>query len=721
MSYTADTTPEQESHLAREALGTGDLHGAFSHAARGLQLDPRNEEALGLLQQIYRKASDPLGLVPAQQAQSDSLKAAIRAWLLAELQRWDEAFTLLSHVLAARPDRPFLTWAAEWLKRPGVAGRLPPEVVEKILLPSLSRFLSEVPVPMADDDVRAENVRAAAKVIEAIHVVMPNSTQVLFARSLVSRRLGQFEHAFYFAYQAFQNEQTWKNAIGAALAYRDAGKIDEAIGWYKHALSLDDDVTTRLEVGDTYLDAQRWDDAIRAYQAVLEREAEQPWAEASLAYARFKKTGEESHKLKLAEMAEESGRAWSLLCAIEPPQPYLHTLPPAADATANALRGVIRQLAPDPTRAEGGTVTLNVTHPESPSVLNAFRLWAQSRDVNVAVELQVEKLQSPDPRVPKAPVDFTLWQYDGHTPSPAVDAADPRLAAAIGLIAQNPYNLELYDTKAKELLERIKLPRDLLLPHFTATMVHPPPLPNPNQDPIEWILRVQMACALLIARLDDGWNPSIRKRALFSLIMGPVDWLVDAALLVLGWLGRDNPEIHAEANQMFSWMATQIPKEGYTCYEYPLACAWLLLGGHDDATRDRLTTWKEAIEARGRTAPDAGPEEEIHDGLTLDEYAEFSAWRDLVLDQHGVGTGGEAVAPAGAEVYKRLETLCRDFNIDPSVAYGQHGAPPGHVPGWDRRIKGDPHVAEAFFARFSAARQRLQASETGDLMAVSAP
>ena len=321
MSFTTETTPEQEAQLARDKLQAGDLHGAFGHAATALQLDPRSPELLSLLQQIYRKASDPLVLVSAEEASSDSLKAAIRAWLYAELQRWDEAFTLLSHVVSARPDRPFLLWAAEWLKRPGVAARLPAEVVEKTLLPALGRFLSDVPVPMPDNDVRAENVRAAAKVIEAIHVVMPNSPQVLFARSLVTRRLGQFEHAFYFAYQAFQNEQTWKNAVGAALAYRDAGKTDEAIGWYKHALSLDDDLSTRLEMGDTFLDAERWDDAIKAYQAVLDREAEQPWAEASQAYARYRKTGEESHKLKLAEMAEESGRAWSLLCAIEPLSP----------------------------------------------------------------------------------------------------------------------------------------------------------------------------------------------------------------------------------------------------------------------------------------------------------------------------------------------------------------------------------------------------------------
>ena len=230
-----------------------------------------------------------------------------------------------------------------------------------------------------------------------------------------------------------------------------------------------------------------------------------------------------------------------------------------------------------------------------------------------------------------------------------------------------------------------------------------------------------MACALLIGHLDEGWNPSIRKRALYSLIMGPVDWLVDAGLLVLGWLGRDNPEIRAEAHQMFSWMATRIPGEGYTCYEYPLACAWLLMGGHDDATRERLQTWKLSIEARGRTAPDAGPEEEIHDGLTLNDYAEFSAWRDTVLDQHGVGVGGEAVAPAGAEVYKRLEDLCRNFRIDPSIAYGQHGASPGHLPGWDRRIKGNPQVAEVFFARSSEARRRLEMSATdeGSLRTVS--
>jgi len=709
MTYMHGTTPEIEAEAAQQALGAGDLATAMARAGAALQFEPKRAEWLQLLEQVYRRSTDPLSLVPAEACEQDSIAASLRAWLLSNLGRWDEAFELIVSAAASRPDRPFLLWGADWIKKPGMAAQLPKDLIEGKILPGLARFISDVQVPMAEDDVRKSSVEAAAAILGALHVVYSDSPEVLFARSLVTRRLGNFDHASYYAYEAFQIAGTWKNAVGVALAYRDAGKIEDAISWFRHAVSLDpDDITARLEIGDTFLEAGRWDDARKAYQAVLEREAEQNWAEASLTYARFKSSGEDKHRDKLAELGQLSGRAQSLLRRLEPLVPYVDFLPPATDATANALRGVIRELESDPSRADGGTVTLSVTHPESPSVLNAFRLWAMSRGVTINVELQVDKVQSPDPRVPKSDVDFTLWQYDEFSPSPAVDAPDPRLAAAIGMIAQEPYNLERYEQKAAELREKIKLPPDAFLPHLTATMVHPPPLPSPDYDPINWIQRVQVASALLIAQLDDGWNPSVRKRALYSMIMGPVDWLVDAALVVLGWLGSKSPDIRGEAAQMFRWMYGQIPKEGYTCFEYPLACAWLLLGELDDATKQWLENWKSQIESRGRAAPDAGPEEEIHDGVTLEQYAEFSAWRDAILEQHGLGVGGDVVATAGTEVFKRLEDLCQSFGLDATIAYGNDDAGPGHIKAWDDRITSTPAVAELFFAKAAEARRRLK-------------
>lgn len=106
---------------------------------------------------------------------------------------------------------------------------------------------------------------------------------------------------------------------------------------------------------------------------------------------------------------------------------------------------------------------------------------------------------------------------------------------------------------------------------------------------------MQVAAALIIANLDSGWEGSQRKRTLYSLLYGPVDWIVDAAIIALGTLARRDPAIRQEVEQAFAWMRQQIPTEGFTCFEYPLVCTWLSLGGHDPALQADLERWQDRV------------------------------------------------------------------------------------------------------------------------------
>jgi len=245
-------------------------------------------------------------------------------------------------------------------------------------------------------------------------------------------------------------------------------------------------------------------------------------------------------------------------------------------------------------------------------------------------------------------------------------------------------------------------------------MLYPPPLPDLGIDPLAWVARVQIAAALTIGHLDQGWQGSVRQRALYSLALGPVDWTVDAALVVLGWLAHNDPQIRPDVLSLFAYLETQIPKEGYTCFEYPLVCSWLAMGGHDGATEERLAAWKKRIEeARRAAADDDAPKEgkELdakHGGLTLERYAELSVRRDAILEKHGGGVAKGTAGMAGRGAYPELAELCREYGLDPNLAADQASAAAGRIPEWDRLINARPRVQERFFAMQNDARLKLQ-------------
>jgi len=126
-------------------------------------------------------------------------------------------------------------------------------------------------------------------------------------------------------------------------------------------------------------------------------------------------------------------------------------------------------------------------------------------------------------------------------------------------------------------------------------MAHPPPPPSSDYRVLLWVQRIQVAAALVIASIDNGWQGSLRQRALYSIVYGPVDWAVDAGIIALGSIARQYPVARPDVIQVFSWLRTQIPAEGFTCYEYPLAATWKNMGGHDAQSEAMLDEWLKSI------------------------------------------------------------------------------------------------------------------------------
>jgi tetratricopeptide (TPR) repeat protein len=708
MPYTHETSPEKEFEIAKQALASNDLAHAAYHVGTALASSPTNGEWLGLLDEVIARSPDVLTLLRLDAERSDFVTAATRAYALAELDKYPEALDLICTVAEVRPDAPFLIWAVEWLQRPDVAASFDFDFVGAKILSPIMRFVGNCPSPMELEDPRRGNVQAALDMFGLMRENHSKEPFLSFANSLVLRRLGRMDEAQAYAYEAFQLEGNWANAIGLACAYRDASKVEDAVGWYRHALSLEpEDLSSLLDIGDCYLENDRFDDAIAAFEEVLEKQEKHPWAEPSIVFARYKKEGNQADKNLLFALADHSGRAWSLYCQIQPPQEYVHVLPRAADATANFLRGVIRQITENPPKEGGGNIDINVSHPESPSVLTAFRLFTESLGVEIGINLNVEQVQTPDPRALKGQVDFSIWAYEGVVARPNGPRPDPAVLEAVAHIARTTYNLEIYAPMAAQAAAALG---PGWYQHVAFSMVHPPPLPNPNWDPFDWVMRCQIAAAMIIAHLDDGWEGSVRQRGLWALALGCVDWTVDAALIAMAWLGRYDPHIREAVIHLFGWLETQIPQEGYTSFEYPLFCSWLAMGDHDEETAQRLQEAKARIEQDSRKTPEDQPER--HGGLTLAEYAEFSARRDEILGKHTGGIGAGLLAMAGSGSHPEIQELCAQYNIDSDLMTpGMKSGAAGAVPGWDKRINADAWVEEQFTAMKHDARLKAQGIE----------
>ena len=365
--------------------------------------------------------------------------------------------------------------------------------------------------------------------------------------------------------------------------------------------------------------------------------------------------------------------------------------PGPGDATAHFADETMARAAADPQGANGDTVTMNVSHIESPSVQTAWRLRMAEIGITLTLQTFFESIQTPDPRVPKGQVDFVLWQYQGTKAQPALGAPDPRAAEAVAAIAAQRYHLPSWGDAAMKAAQQFG---DAWAQHLLATMLYPPPAPE-HVHPLDWVPRVQVAAALVIAAAPSG------HRVLQSLALGPVDWCVDAAIVALGELALRSPAAWPSIEPLFAYLRAQIPKEGFTCYAYPLACTWLRLVPAGDPRAAELAAWRQRIldgEEGGTTSKGSIG---MIGGLNMETYAEFCVKRDMLAMQGAPqGRLGMAMQAFGG-ASGSLQALAAEYGV-PMVG----GT--AYVEGWNEAINEDPRLGLAFAQTQARIKLQLQ-------------
>src|SRR5262249_6115315 len=135
---------------------------------------------------------------------------------------------------------------------------------------------------------------------------------------------------------------------------REKGEPDQAEKAFLMALKYDpEDVSARLEAGDTFFNVERYSDALPWYESALKANAEQPWAKPSAMFCRWKTTGDDKHiraLIDFARTAKKNHRAnflWDLATGAGLPEPH--------DASANLLRQIRDQIRNEPAKAPNGS------------------------------------------------------------------------------------------------------------------------------------------------------------------------------------------------------------------------------------------------------------------------------------------------------------------------------------------------------------------------------
>jgi tetratricopeptide (TPR) repeat protein len=569
----------EHAELARNALQAGDFKRSIYHLGLALASDPTYDEWLALLDQwIATRGPDALDLVPLNDEQyfatlqaSQSLmsmgntpthrmevtpsvgknyhaKVAVHAYILAAQGKVKDAVALLLELMQVKSEIPYILWLPRWQDQPGFADALEPGKVASAAMGIMQKHPGTY---VFSEQGRAEinlylpllrNTYTAAltngQMNEGAH-------QATFMYAMALRKTGSFEEAVGVA-RALP-EPSYQTLVALAMAEEASGNLDASIAAYRQALTLQpNDVPVRNDLGMLFLKQGKLTEALAFYEESCRIDHRDPYqlASAYTAYLHYLQAPSSKKWLKkLKTLAKKQGTAQRLLYLLQ--APYIGQLPYPGEALINLMRGVKAQsVAGEIDLKAGETFSVGLSSLEAPSAWLAAKRMLDAR--GVSCEMSAAETLSPDPRQPLRPVEYQIWRYEGMDPIPAVPPPDPSIAESIAALAQTPYALDRWHAPAHALAQHLG---QTALMSLLGVMVHPPAMPA-GWEEWDWVIAVQIASALTIASLDTGWEGSLRKAALTSLIYGPMDWSGAAALVAMAVLARQDMRINIEFDRI---------------------------------------------------------------------------------------------------------------------------------------------------------------------------
>lgn len=578
-----DGSPEFDEYIVRGELDTGtNLPHAATHLANLLLVDPRHPRWLELLDRLAAAAGPALeALVPDVDVRHASTEA-LRAWIWQRQGRLDDAVSRLVGVTQAIADPRMLDgWALGWLEPAGAVESLP----ESTGLQLFGTLLNQNTEALHATAAQVATLRRWSALLERAAPAWEATSLLRMLRAGLLRKAGRFDDALAVA-GSLQDAVDGNHVAAIGLALRASGQPVESARTFEHGAHREPDNEAQwLEAGDSWVEAAHWHEALHAYEAALALRPDSAWAEASALYCRWKIDGDEPWRQRLGQAATGgNARAHALLFR------ELGAVEESGDASANILRQWRAAWQATPRDPAAARPRLTVSTIEAPSVRLAIALELAAHGLDPDYDLVVEGVpDAEDPRVPCDEVDHLLWHYDGLRAEPALPPPDPSVAALVAALAAKPFDPGRNWAQASHVAARLG---PAAVDHLLAAMVYPSPVPA-GTHALAWLPRVQSAAAMVIAQIDAGWEGSVRRAALRSLLLGPGDWTTGVGIEVLARIARDEPAHAQDIERLFRQRAHHLPAQGHWDWIDVLHRQWVTLPWLSQDERD-------AIEALGR-------------------------------------------------------------------------------------------------------------------------
>ncbi|MGW3041636.1 tetratricopeptide repeat protein [Kitasatospora sp. NPDC001159] len=551
MAHTDDEGDERlaaegEVAVARLAIDSGDLAHAADHLSDAILSDPQLPELHEALAELCAAAGGPAAARELFPLDGEVYLGTVvcRAHVEAAAGDWDNAVGLLASAIQHEPARP---WAhAAWLAREDLPALVDPDAVAQAVARAAGALPDRLPAELADA------VRPFDRFVQAVLARNGEHALLLAMASGLTRRLGATARAVELAQRAHRSAPGYLPAVMLGNALRSDGRPEAALAVWEDELAREapekDNSSSYLavDVAELYGTLGRPADGLPWLDRVLATAPDHPKAAPARFGLRHALDGDPVHLLGLADHHRahpDHEYAQDLLERLSHREPWLGMVSGATEATVNVLHQVLG--------AEGTgrdtEIDCTASAVEPPSSVLAVQLALPRSTVSY------RSVGEPDPRLPLTEPTTRIWSWDGTDPRPAVAQPAPASAELVRATAEIvwPTIPGAYDHAVR----LAGLPLDELL----GVLVHPP-LPREDDlgrallahQPELWVRAVQAFACLGIAhhRTDQPWEGSERRRVLRDLLLGPEDWVVEAAGFALVAIGWTHPETRADIAEL---------------------------------------------------------------------------------------------------------------------------------------------------------------------------
>lgn len=143
----------------------------------------------------------------------------------------------------------------------------------------------------------------AVEALETVEAVLGADERTTLLKGQMLGKAGRFAEAVALTEGTATATPTFRTATAAAMAHKRAGAAEDAVRWFRRAAELDPaNGSSFLDIGDVYVELERWEDALDAYKKVLVgRWAD--WAYPSAVYCVYRQTGDGDALDELRAMA----------------------------------------------------------------------------------------------------------------------------------------------------------------------------------------------------------------------------------------------------------------------------------------------------------------------------------------------------------------------------------------------------------------------------------